>query len=152
MCVQVEADLTRGIPSVGVIGLPDTSVAEARWRVRSAIEHTIGAWPSARLTIGLSPADTPKQGTTLDLAIAVAVLRASAVAPGAQSARYGSWAFIGELGLDGTVRSIRGMLPCALAAHAAGLAGIFVPAENAREAAIVPGLQVHAVGDLGHLV
>jgi magnesium chelatase family protein len=120
--------------------------------VRSAIEHTIGAWPSARLTIGLSPADTPKQGTTLDLAIAVAVLRASAVTPGGEAARYGEWAFIGELGLDGTVRSVRGMLPCALAAHAAGRPGIFVPIANAREASIVPGLRVHAVGDLGHLV
>lgn len=146
--VQVEVDLTRGIPSVGVIGLPDTSVAESRWRVRSAIEHTIGAWPSARLTIGLSPADVPKQGTALDLAIAIAILRSSAgVADG-----YDDWAFFGELGLDGTLRSVRGMLPCALAVHAAGLPGVFVAAGNAAEAAIVPGLQVRAVRDLGHLL
>ena len=157
MSVQVEADLTRGIPSVGVIGLPDTAVAEARWRVRSAIEHTIGAWPSARLTIGLSPADTPKQGTTLDLAIAVAVLRASGITVSADRSSNTTspnrdWAFIGELGLDGTVRSVRGMLPCALAAHAAGHVGIYVPTHNAQEAAIVPGLKVRAVSDLGHLI
>jgi magnesium chelatase family protein len=146
--VQVDADLARGIPTVGVIGLPDTSVAESRWRVRSAIEHTVGAWPSARLTISLSPADIPKQGTALDLAIAVAVLRATGIA----AAAHGDWAFLGELGLDGGVRRVRGMLPCALAVRAAGLRGVFVPTDNAPEAAIVPGLQVHAVRDLGHLL
>jgi len=146
--VQVEVDLTRGIPSVGVIGLPDTSVAEARWRVRSAIEHTIGAWPSARLTIGLSPADVPKHGTALDLAIAVAILRAG----GGAASGYENWAFLGELGLDGSVRAVRGMLPCALAVHAGGLAGVFVAVDNASEAAIVPGLHVRAIRDLGHLL
>lgn len=146
--VQVEVDLTRGIPSVGVIGLPDTSVAEARWRVRSAIEHTIGAWPSARLTIGLSPADVPKHGTALDLAIAVAILRAG----GGAASGYENWAFLGELGLDGSVRAVRGMLPCALAVHAGGLAGVFLAVDNASEAAIVPGLHVRAIRDLGHLL
>lgn len=146
--VKVEVDVARGLPSVGIVGLPQASVTEARWRVRSAIENAGLQWPSTRITIGLSPADVPKSGTSLDLPIAVATLRATGQVPTQESA---SCVLIGELGLDGSVKPVRGALAAGIAAHQAGIDQVVAPAANASELFVIPGLRVVAVRDVAHL-
>lgn len=147
--VKVEVDVAQGLPSVGVIGLAGASVTEARWRARSAISNIGATWPAARITIGLSPADLPKSGTSLDLPIAVGVLAATGQVPGSTLSDI---AFIGELGLDGSVREVEGALAAAIAAHRQGLAAVCVPTANARQVRVIPGLRVVAVRDLAHLM
>lgn len=147
--VQVEVDVANGLPSVGVVGLPDTSVTEARWRTRSAISSAGGSWPDRRVTISLSPAEVRKNGAGLDLPIAIGVLAASEQL-GDVDLR--STTFLGELGLDGRLRPTRGALAGALAARAAGLARLIVPPEAAPDVARVPGLSVIAARDLAQVV
>lgn len=149
--VTVEVDVARGLPSVGIVGLPQASVAESRWRVRSAVENAGLVWPGSRITIGLSPADIPKSGTSLDLAIAVGVLRATGQVP--QECREISSAvlFLGELGLDGRVKPIRGGLAAALVARRAGIGMVVAPAGNAPELSVMPGMTTVYITDLAHL-
>lgn len=147
--VEVEADLAMGLPGLSIVGLPDASLSEARDRVRAAVVNSGQSWPSRRITLGLSPATLPKHGSGFDLAIAAAILAADGVAPAAALHGY---ALVGELGLDGRVRPVRGVLPAALAAQRAGLDGIVVPAGNMREAALVPGLAVQGVSTLAGLL
>ncbi len=147
--VEVEADVGRGIAGTHFIGLLDTAISEARGRVRSALINSGFAWPDARITVSLFPATLPKRGSIFDLAIAVAVLGAAGAVP---AQRIATPAFLGELGLDGRVRPVRGVLPAALAAAQAGVGIIVVPAFNATEAALVPGLTVVPVTTLGELV
>lgn len=128
--VRVEVDVADGLPSVGVVGLPDTSVNESRWRARSAIDSVGLTWPNRRITISLSPAEVRKQGAGLDLPIAIGVLAASEQVPGDA---LGGTAFIGELGLDGRIRGTRGVLAAALAARAAGVPRLIVPSDSAAE-------------------
>lgn len=142
--VLVEVDLAQGLPSIGVVGLAGTTVAEARWRVRSAVTNCGEPWPSGRLTIGLSPADVPKIGTGLDLAIAVGVLTSAGRLPRVAA----DTAFIGELGLDGSVRPVRGALAVADAARRAGVRTMIAASEDAVLMRLVPGLDVHAVTTL----
>ena len=146
--VKVEVDVSQGLPSVGMVGLAQTSVAESRWRVRSAITNSSLVWPNSRITIGLSPADLPKTGTSLDLPIAIGILQATAqlVATNADVT------FIGELGLDGAVRPVPGALAAAIAAARAGFARVVVCPGNARAVIAVPGLEPVVVRSLGHLV
>ncbi|MGB9376979.1 MAG: YifB family Mg chelatase-like AAA ATPase, partial [Mycobacteriales bacterium] len=147
--VEVEADLAQGLPGLAIVGLPDTALLEARDRVRAAVVNSGQAWPSKRITLGLSPATLPKHGSGFDLAMAAAILAAAGVAP---AAALQDRAVIGELGLDGRVRAVRGALPAAVAAGRAGLRGIVVPTDNMREAALVPGLAVDGVQSLSALV
>jgi magnesium chelatase family protein len=147
--VEVEADLAAGLPSMTLIGLPDATLHEARDRIRAAVLNSGQSWPSRRITIGLSPAWRPKRGSSFDLAIAAAVLSAAGVVPG--PALKGV-VLLGELGLDGRVRPVTGALPAVLAAAAAGVERVVVPAANAREAALVPGVVVTAVDSLRMLV
>lgn len=128
--VRVEVEVADGLPSVGVVGLPDTSVNESRWRARSAIDSTGLKWPNRRITISLSPAEVRKQGAGLDLPIAIAVLAASEQVP--VDALAGT-AFIGELGLDGRIRGTNGVLASALAARAAGVGRLIVPSDSAAQ-------------------
>jgi magnesium chelatase family protein len=146
--VKVEVDVSRGLPSVGIVGLPQASVTEARWRVRSAIENAGLQWPSTRITIGLSPADVPKSGTSLDLPIAAATLRATNQVP---AEAPGPCVLIGELGLDGLVKPVRGALAAGIAARQAGIDQVVAPAANAGELAVIPGLRVVVVRDLAQL-
>ena len=111
--VEVEVDISAGLPSVGVVGLPDTSVAEARWRVRSAFASIGATWPAQRVTVSLAPAEVRKLGAGLDLPIAIAILKASDQLPAVDLERV---VFIGELGLDGHLRAVRGALAGVLAA------------------------------------
>ena len=147
--VKVEVDVAQGLPSVGVIGLAGASVTEARWRARSAIGNVGATWPAARITIGLSPADLPKSGTSLDLPIAVGVLAATKQVP---QASVRDVAFIGELGLDGSVRGVDGALAAAIAAHRHGVSSVCIPYANARQVRVIPGLRVVVIGDLAHLI
>lgn len=147
--VEVEADVGRGIAGTHFIGLLDTAISEARGRVRSALINSRFAWPDARVTVSLFPATLPKRGSIFDLAIATAVLGAAGAVP---AQRIAEPMFLGELGLDGRVRPIRGVLPAALAAAEAGVGTVVVPALNAPEAALVPGLTVVPVTTLSELV
>ncbi len=147
--VEVEADLALGLPGLVIVGLPDASLSEARDRIRAAVVNSGESWPSRRITLGLSPATLPKHGSGFDLAMAAAILAAAGVAPAA--ALHGH-ALFGELGLDGRVRPVRGVLPAALAAARAGLPGVVVPGDNMREASLVPGLAVHGVRSLAALI
>jgi magnesium chelatase family protein len=149
--VEVEADLSPGVPSFVLVGLPDASLHESRDRVRAALVNSHQRWPPStrRLTINLSPASLPKRGTSFDLAIALAVLAADRVVPPEVVADA---VLLGELGLDGRVRSVRGVLPAVLAASEAGIGSVVVPAANAAEAALVPGMRVTGVRSLAQLI
>ncbi|MGW5266723.1 YifB family Mg chelatase-like AAA ATPase [Microbispora sp. NPDC004025] len=147
--VEVEADVGPGVAGTHFIGLLDTAISEARGRVRSALINSRFAWPDARVTVSLSPATLPKRGSLFDLAIAIAVLGAAGAVP---AQRIAAPMFLGELGLDGRVRPVRGVLPAALAAAEAGVRTVVVPALNAAEADLVPDLTVVPVATLGELV
>jgi magnesium chelatase family protein len=149
--VEVEADLSPGVPSFVLVGLPDASLNESRDRVRAALVNSDQRWPptSRRLTVNLSPASLPKRGSSFDLAIALAVLAADRVVPPGLVADA---VLLGELGLDGRVRPVRGVLPAVLAASDAGVERVVVPAANAAEAALVPGMRVTGVRSLAQLI
>ena len=147
--VLVEADIGVGLPRTLVVGLPDTAVSEARERVKAAARNSGFSWPDTAVTINLSPANLHKTGSALDLAVALAVLAADDVMPTHAAAGI---VVLGELGLDGTVRQVRGVLPAALAARAAGVQALMVPLANAAEAALVPDLHVWPVTSLRHAV
>jgi magnesium chelatase family protein len=147
--VEVEADLAAGIPAFVLIGLPDTTMQEARDRVRAAVVNSGRAWPQRRITLALSPAALPKRGSGFDLAMAVAVLVASESLPAACA---DGLVLLGELSLDGRVRPVTGVLPAAFAACRAGVRRLVVPAANVAEAALVPDLDVVGVSDLAGLL
>ncbi|MFC4591759.1 YifB family Mg chelatase-like AAA ATPase [Sphaerisporangium corydalis] len=147
--VEVEADVGHGIAGVNLIGMLDTALSEARDRVRSAIINSRYAWPDARVTISLFPASLPKRGSLFDLAIAIALLGAAGLVP---RKRISSPFFLGELGLDGSIKPVRGVLPAAVAAAEAGAQSVVVPFQNAAEAGLVPGLTVVPVINLAELV
>jgi magnesium chelatase family protein len=147
--VVVEAHLATGLPGMVVSGLPDAALVESRDRVRSALVNSGESWPQRRITVNLLPAHLPKHGSGFDLAVAVAVLAGAGVVPVDLLRRA---ALLGELGLDGTVRPIRGVLPAVLAAARSGLEQVVVPVANAAEASLVPGVTVRAAGSLRELV
>lgn len=147
--VDVEAHLAQGLPGLTLIGLPDTSLSESRDRIRAAVINSSEPWPQHRITLNLSPASLPKSGSSFDLALAVCVLAA-------QERVDPRWvadlALIGELGLDGQVRPVLGVLPAVLAAAAAGIERVVVPRANASEASVVPDVIVVGVGSLAELL
>ena len=147
--VTVEAHVAAGLPALVLSGLPDTSLNEARDRVRAAIVNAGEKWPQRRITINLLPAELPKRGSGFDLALAIVILAGT----GTLKLRgLGGAALIGELGLDGQIRPVRGVLPMVLAAARSGLRRIIVPAENAAEATLVPGVQVRAAATLRQVI
>jgi magnesium chelatase family protein len=147
--VDVEADVASGLPAFTVTGLPDTALAQARDRVKAACRNAGVGFPDGRITVNLSPASLPKQGSGFDLAIAVAVLAAAHVLPPSLPR---SVVHLGELGLDGRLRSVRGVLPAVLAAARAGVETVVVPAANEVEASVVPGVEVRGALSLAGLV
>src|SRR6266568_4728207 len=147
--VEIEADIENGLVGLLLVGLPDTALREARDRIRSAIVNSEEKWPNRRITVGLSPASLPKRGSSFDLGIAVAILSAARAVP---PARISDLMFLGELGLVGRLRPLRGVLPAVDAAAAAGFQAVAVPAENAAEAALVPGMRVVAASTLSSLL
>lgn len=146
--IEVEAHLAPSLPAFTLVGLPDASLNEARDRVRAAVTSSNMAWPQRRITVNLSPASLPKSGSVTDLAIAVALLAGAGLIDGKQAAGA---VHLGELGLDGNVRPVRGILPSVAAAVASGHDRVVVAAENADEARLVPGARVTAVESLAEL-
>ena len=136
--VTVEADLSQGLPALTLVGLPDSAVKETGDRVRSALKNLGYSWPVSRITVNLAPADVRKTGPVYDLPVLLALLGASGQLPALPE---GS-AFLGELSLDGVLRPVAGVLPMALHAAASGVRTLFVPEENAAEAAVA-GLTVY---------
>lgn len=143
--VEIEADITSGLPGVHLVGLLDTALQESRDRVRAAITNCGSQWPMARLTLALSPATLPKGGSVYDLALAGAIMAAE---------RKSSWprlettVVLGELALDGRVRPVHGVLPAVLAAKQAGWQAAVVPADNLAEASLIDGIDVWGVRTL----
>jgi magnesium chelatase family protein len=146
--VDVEADVVAGAPAFTVVGLPDAAVQESRERVRSAIVNSGFEFPSRRITVNLAPADVRKEGPSFDLPIALAFLLATAQT----RCRHESTAVVGELGLDGGVRPVTGILALAQSARRRGVERLIVPRQNAREAALVDGLGVLPAGSLREAV
>ncbi|MDX2393086.1 YifB family Mg chelatase-like AAA ATPase [Streptomyces sp. DK15] len=147
--VEVQADLEPGVAAFTLVGLPDKTLVESRDRVRAAVVNSGAQWPQKKLTVGLSPASVPKAGAHFDLAVAVAVLGAAEVIDPAVIADL---VLIGELGLDGRVRPVRGILPAVLAAAEAGYRQVVVPQQCAAEACLVPDVSVLGVRSLRQLI
>lgn len=146
--VEIEADITSGLPGVHLVGLPDAALQESRDRVRAAVTNCGNSWPMARLTLALSPATLPKMGSVYDIALAAAVLSAQQKKPWE---RLENTLLLGELSLDGRVRPVRGVLPAVLAAKRDGWPAVVVPADNLPEASLVDGIDVRGVRTLGQL-
>ncbi|MGH3153242.1 MAG: magnesium chelatase domain-containing protein, partial [Streptosporangiaceae bacterium] len=139
--VEIEVDIANGLVGMILIGLPDTALREARDRIHAAIVNSREEWPHRKITVGLSPASLPKRGSWFDLAIAVGVLTAGGTVPRAALEQV---MFFGELGLDGRLRPVRGVLPAVVAAANARFGTVMVAEQNAAEAALVPGVRVIA--------
>jgi magnesium chelatase family protein len=147
--VQVEVDITNGLPAYETVGLPDAAVKESKERVRSAVRNTGLEFPVQRITVNLAPADMRKEGPIYDLPIAIGLLAASGqVDPHSLEDTL----FLGELALDGRVRPINGVLPMLIAARKQGVSRIVLPAENTLEAAFVPDMEVYPAQTLGAIV
>ena len=147
--VDVEADLVQGLPQFMISGLPDAACKQSPDRIKAAAANSGMSIPNRRLTVNLSPASMPKAGSGFDLPIAIAVLAAAGLVPAEVVAPV---VHIGELGLDGSVRPVRGVLPAVLAAARLGVEAVVVPADNAAEAALVPGMTVLPARSLAALV
>jgi magnesium chelatase family protein len=143
--VEVEVDIANGLVGMILVGLPDTALREARDRIHAAIVNSGEEWPYRKVTVGLSPASLPKRGSWFDLAIAIGILTANGKVP--QEASTGVM-FFGELGLDGRVRPVRGVLPAVAAAARQGFGKVMVAEANAEEALLVPGVRVIAAATL----
>ncbi|HSG49267.1 MAG TPA: YifB family Mg chelatase-like AAA ATPase, partial [Longimicrobiales bacterium] len=146
--VMVEVGITHGLPSFTVVGLPQSAVREGRERVLSALRHLGVSLPPRRITVNLAPADHPKEGTGFDLPLAVALLVAAGEVPPYAVRDMG---FSGELGLDGALRPVRGVLARVAGCREAGAASVVVSRENAPEAGAVPGVEVRWARDLAQL-
>lgn len=147
--VSVETDVLNGLPAFSIVGLPDTAINEARDRVRSAIKNSGFTFPSRKVVINLAPADLKKEGSNFDLPIAVGLLIEEEVLSEEKTSGY---AFIGELSLDGSLRSVTGVLPLILGLKDSGVTKVFVPKVNASEAALVGGISVFGAESLADVV
>jgi magnesium chelatase family protein len=143
--VDVEVDVGVGLPTFRVVGLVAKSVTEAEQRIRSALQSSDCRWPPHRIVANLAPGGLRKEGTHFDLALALCVLSADGKL---ENASLDGWLVIGELGLDGSVRSVRGTLAAAIACREADRRGIICPAGNAAEAAVIDGIEVAPVRNL----
>src|SRR5262249_12999292 len=153
--VEIEADIENGLPGLLLVGLPDTALREARDRIRAAIVNSKEEWPNRRITVGLSPASLPKRGSSFDLGIAVAILRAAGVSPPAgigPASGSGDLLVAAGRDLDGGRRRVGGVRPAVAAPAAAVSQPAAAPAENAAEASLVPQTRVVAASSLGSLI
>ena len=147
--VEVEVDITSGLPTYTTVGLPEASVKESKERVKSAIGNSGYRFPDDRITVNLAPAAIKKEGTGFDLPIALGILAATGIIPQETISQY---LILGELSLDGRVKPVRGSLPMALAAKEAGYKSIIVPFDNSREASVVTEIEVLPVKTLSQVV
>jgi magnesium chelatase family protein len=137
--VEIEVDISDGIPMYSLLGLPDAALQESRDRVRAAISNCNEVWPNRKVTVSLSPAWLPKSGSSFDLSIAIAILIAHGTVP---QEPFRSMVVLGELALDGKVRSVRGVLPALIAAYKSGITRAIVPAANRSEAALMTQMEI----------
>ncbi|MEW5953995.1 MAG: YifB family Mg chelatase-like AAA ATPase [Bacillota bacterium] len=146
--IQVEVDVSNGLPAFDIVGLPDSAVKEARDRVRTALKNAGFAFPPRRVTVNLAPADIRKEGPVYDLAIAAGLLVATEQAPGD---RVANLVFLGELSLDGSVKPVKGVLPAVLGAVRHDLTDVMVPSANAPEASLVERATVYPIAHLSQM-
>lgn len=146
--IEVEADISTGLPAFDIVGLPDAAVKESRDRVRAAIKNCGYKFPVSRITINLAPADLKKEGSIYDLPVLIAILKAS----GQLKAELNDSIFVGELSLDGRVRPSGGILAIAITALNNQIKNVFVPAENAAEAAVINGINVYGISTVKELI
>ena len=146
--IEVEADVSTGLPAFDIVGLPDTAVKESRDRVRAAVKNCGFKFPVGRITVNLAPADLKKEGSIYDLPVLIAILKAS----GQLKAALDDSIFVGELSLDGKTRKTGGVLAIAITALKNGIKNVFVPKENSAEAAVIEGLNVYGVEDVKQLI
>ena len=146
--VDAEIDISRGQPHFDIVGLPDTTVRESRDRIRAALRACGISFPVASVMVNLAPADTKKSGSVHDMAIFMAILKAMRMVDEVPD----SFAFIGELSLNGDVRRINGVLPMVMLARENGMKAVFVPEENSREASVISGIDIYAVSNAGQLI
>ncbi|MEM9978641.1 MAG: YifB family Mg chelatase-like AAA ATPase [Cyanobacteria bacterium P01_D01_bin.2] len=147
--VGVEVDLSGGLPGVVVVGLPDTAVQESRERVKAALKNAGFPFPMRKVVVNLTPADVRKEGPIYDLPIAIGILAAADLVSQESLDEY---LLLGELSLDGSLRAVTGVMAMAAAAPQLGIKGLIVPAGNAQEAAVVPGLSVYGFEDITEVV
>ncbi|MBN1625187.1 MAG: YifB family Mg chelatase-like AAA ATPase [Deltaproteobacteria bacterium] len=147
--VEVEVDISQGLPSFSTVGLPEGAVRESKERVKASIKNSGYQFPSDRITVNLAPADIKKEGSAFDLPMALGILAATGLISGKSCSEY---LILGELSLDGLIRPIKGALPTAVMAKDMDLKGIFLPMENATEAAVVEGINIYPVNSLSQLV
>ncbi|MFR5875448.1 MAG: YifB family Mg chelatase-like AAA ATPase [Eubacterium sp.] len=146
--VVVEADISSGLPRFDVVGLPDTAVKESRERVRASIKNSGYTFPVSRITVNIAPADIKKEGPVYDLPILISILKAS----GQIEADIDDYSFIGELSLDGKIRSATGILPMVIGAEESGVGAVFIPYENAVEGSVIKGIDVLPARDIGEII
>ena len=146
--IEVEADVSNGLPGFDIVGLPDASVKESRDRVRAAIKNCGFKFPVSRITVNLAPADKKKEGAAYDLPILLSILRASKQL----EADLSDCIAIGEVALDGQLRPINGVLAMTITARQNGIGSIFVPAENAAEAAVIDGINVYGISNIKEMI
>lgn len=146
--LEIEADISNGLPAFDIVGLPDTAVKESRDRVRAAIKNCGFKFPVSRITVNLAPADRKKEGSAYDLPVLLAILKAS----GQLSAEMDSTVAVGEVALDGILRGINGVLAMTITAKENGVENIFVPEDNAIEAAVVEGINVYPAHDVKQII
>jgi len=141
----VEVDFRFGMPSFSIVGLPDASVRESRERVIAAIKNSDFSFPPHRITVNLAPGHIKKEGPSFDFAIAIGVLGAAELLP---THLFDQYAFLGELGLNGELRPVKGVLPCTLGLKKLGLKGLLLPVKNSQEASLVEGIDIHPMENL----
>ncbi len=146
--IEVEAAVNNGLPNTVIVGLPDAAVKESKERVKAAIRSTDIKYPTTRVSVNLAPADVPKLGTHFDLSIALAILSAAGIFDFESKNKL----FLGELSLDGSLRSIPGTLAVALKSKTEGIKELYVPKENATEAALVEGIDIYPVESLDQVI
>ena len=146
--IEVEVDTTNSLPNISIVGLPDSSINEARERVHSAIKNSGFTFPTGKVIVNLAPADIRKEGTNFDLPIAIGILKEQ----GINIPDDLNIAFLGELSLDGSLRKVNGVLPLVLGLKEQGITTVFVPQDNAKEAALVQGIKVFGANHLTEIV
>lgn len=147
--IQVETDISGGLPSFTLVGLPDTSVTESKERIRAALKNSGYPIPASKITINLAPADLRKEGSGIDLSIAISILVSLKIIP---HEKVKNMLFIGELSLNGELRHTKGILPIALMAAQESNNSLVIPLENAKEAAVVPNINVYPFASIAELV
>lgn len=146
--IDVEAAVSQGLPNTIIVGLPDAAVQESKERVRAAIKSSSLSYPQGRVSVNLAPADVPKIGSQYDIPIALSILLAAETVQANTQGKL----FLGELSLDGRIRRVSGVLPQVLAAQAAGITEVYVPAANTPEALLVSGIKVYGLESLSELL